>query len=256
MQNFCLVDFGPDEQQGYLLGSRVPEDSPAYSQYLDIGYNQVSKPWRDEAPHYHSVSEEYFVVLQGQIDMLVEGEIVQVKPRELLAMRSEVTHQVIGGSAPIENFLFRVPGGGKDKVLAPAGEPGGRATGQGSKPVLLDIHQRFSEYPLGACLPETHPFFSPLLDFTCVWGVDPALEWAQEQLHVHSVREEYYILLRGSLDFAIGTATVSVRAGQIFGVRPGAVHKVLGGNGPVDLLFVRVPGGRGDKIVCTPPGFA
>jgi hypothetical protein len=42
---------------------------------------------------------------------------------------------------------------------------------------------------------------------------------------------------------------VSVNANQILGVRPGAVHKVVGGKGPADVLFVRVPGGRGDKTV-------
>ena len=79
--------------------------------------------------------------------------------------------------------------------------------------------------------------------------MDPVEEWANEPRHFHTVREEYYIVLKGQLDFEIDSSIVSVCAGEILGVKPPTVHRVIGGEGPVDILFVRVPGGRGDKSV-------
>jgi hypothetical protein len=35
----------------------------------------------------------------------------------------------------------------------------------------------------------------------------------------------------------------------MIGVKPYTVHQVIGGEGPVDVLFFRAPGGRGDKVI-------
>lgn len=250
MSNTCLVRFAGDERHGYILGSRMPPTDPAYSGYLDIGYNNhVSTPWNDEISHFHKGSEEYFIVLQGQINMLVEDRSYPVQPRQLMGIRSGVAHRITGGVPPVQNFLIRVPGGGRDKILLPEGNPNQPISVPYQEPILLNLHQRFTEYPLGACLPKRDPNYSPLLDFTCVWGVDPVQEWANEQRHFHTLREEYYIVLKGRLDFEIDSSIVSACAGEILGVKPPTAHRVIGGEGPVDVLFVRVPGGRGDKIV-------
>ncbi|RPJ48059.1 MAG: cupin domain-containing protein, partial [Chloroflexi bacterium] len=174
-----------------------------------------------------------------------------VEAGHLLGVRAGVPHQVVQVHPPVENFLVRVPGGGGDKRVLKEGEifaaPGERDI------IQIDLRQEHSDYLLGACLPENHPNYSPLLDFTCVFNVDPVEEWKNEQLHYHRVREEYYFVLRGRLDFQIGEATVSVSGGEILGVKPETVHGVIGGQGQVDVLFVRVPGGRGDKVVVGKP---
>ncbi len=245
MPDTCLVSFAGVERHGYILGSRMPRTGPAYTEYLDIGYNHVSTTWNDEISHVHKSSEEYFIVLQGQINMLVEDRCYPVQPGQLIGIRSGVAHRITGGVPPVENFLIRAPGGGQDKILMPDGNPNQPVYVPYQEPLLLDLHQRFTEYPLGGCLPKSHPNYSPLLDFTCVWGVDPVEEWANEQRHFHTVREEYYIVLKGRVAFEIDSSVVSVCAGEILGVKPPTVHRVIGGEGPVDILFVRVPGGRG-----------
>jgi mannose-6-phosphate isomerase-like protein (cupin superfamily) len=250
MENICLVNFAGKEQHDYIIGCRVPQTDPAYSEYLDIGYNHQSFSWHDETSHFHKSSEEYFIVLNGQLDFLIQNRQLSVKPGQLLSIRSGIEHQIIGGLTPIENFLIRVPGGGKDKISLPIRDSRQvTSSSNNTEPVLLNIRQSFTDYLLGGCLPENHVNYSPLLDFTCVWGVDPKSEWKNEQLHFHTLREEYYIVLRGRLDFAIESSTVSVNAGQILGVKPTTTHKVIGGKEPVDILFIRVPGGRGDKII-------
>lgn len=247
--SFYVLDLGNQLRHGYVIGGRLPESEPAYSPLLDVGFNRQDFPWRDAAPHLHTGSEEYFIVLQGRLDLLVCGRSVSIEPYQLVGVRADVPHQVIGGQAPITNFLIHVPGNRADKVILDS--PGSLFSSEYIQNGIMRINLRdpHDDYLLGVCLPSTHANYSPWLDFTCVWGVEPAQEWRHERLHVHSQREEYYFVLNGCLTFELDGSNLSVNAGQIIGVRPGAAHKVVGGTGPVDVLFVRVPGGRGDKTV-------
>lgn len=250
MSSFFLVDLGKRPQHGYIIGGRLSESEPAYSRLVDVGFNRQDFPWRDEMPHLHTNGEEYFIVLEGRLDLEVNGYPVFVEPYQLVGVRANVPHQIIGGQAPIMNFLLRVPGGKTDKVSLNSYEsPVNSLADVDNAVVQINLRQPHDDYTLGACLPPTHPNYSPFLDFTCVWDVEPSHEWRHERLHFHKQREEYYFVLNGSLDFALNGSVISVNASQILGVRPGAVHKVVGGKGPVDVLFVRVPGGRGDKII-------
>jgi mannose-6-phosphate isomerase-like protein (cupin superfamily) len=251
MESICLIDLGDYERHGYIIDTRVAESLPGFSKYLDIGFNRQSVGWRDEIPHLHSNSDEFFIVLRGGINFLINRKIVSVEAGQLLGIRAELSHQVINVRLPIENFLIRVPGGGDDKVTLHDQIPDQPLDNPGSNNgiIKLDLHQDFMEYPIGACLPYNHPNYSPFLDFTCVWGTDPFDEWKNEHLHFHTLRKEYYFILRGRLDFEISGSNLSVSEGQILVVRPPVEHRVAGGCGPVDVLFARVPGGRGDKTV-------
>jgi mannose-6-phosphate isomerase-like protein (cupin superfamily) len=247
MRNYCLVNLGIENRHGYFIGATLPVADPAYSLWLDIGYNRTDHAWQDQSAHFHTDSEEYFIVLRGRIDLEVNGVNLPVLPGWMVGIRAGVPHRIAGVETPVENYLIRVPGGGRDKVLLEAPQSSAKADRLETGVVRLDLHQPHDDYLLGACLPLTHACYSPRLDFTCVWGVDPVEEWRGEKSHFHSLREEYYIVLSGRLDFEIDGNPLSLTAGQVLGTRQGVIHKVTGGKGPVDILFVRVPGGRGDK---------
>ncbi|GEM_PF-5441024 len=249
MNRYFVLDLGQAERHGYVIGGKLPNSDSAYSSLLDIGFNRQSFSWHDEKPHLHKNCEEYFIVLKGSIDFLIENEPVSVKHHELIGIHAGISHQIVGGQAPIENFLVRVPGGMNDKVVLDSFKSMLPASTQTNNFIHIDLRQPHNDYWVGACLPITHTNYSPLLDFTCVWGVDPQIEWQYEKLHFHNQREEYYFLLNGELDFEMDDSIVALSAGQVLGVRPGAIHKVIGGKGSVDVLFVRVPGGRGDKVI-------
>lgn len=247
----CLVDLGREERRGYVLGARLPTDDPAFSPYLDLGFNRLNAGWQDETAHFHTHSDEIFVVVKGEIELLIRGVPVTVAAGQLVGIRAGVAHQVIRVRAPVENYLIRAPGGGADKIeLTGSTQAPADAQSKGMNGVIrVDLRQHFSDYPLGACLPVNHPNYSPFLDFTGVWRADPVAEWKHDVRHWHKTREEYFIVLQGRLDIEVDGSRRSVQAGQILGLRPPAVHKVIGGRGPVSVLFVRVPGGRGDKVV-------
>jgi mannose-6-phosphate isomerase-like protein (cupin superfamily) len=249
MDRYFIVDLGHQERHGYVIGARLPESDPAYSPFLDVGFNRLSSSWKDALPHLHTDSEEYFILLNGRIDILIGDQCFKINRHHLLGVHANMPHQIIGGEAPIENFLIRVPGNGADKVTADSIDGfQEKSMAFNDQVIQIDLKKSHQDYLLGTCLPVTDPNYSSLLDFTCVWDADPEIEWHNEELHYHSQREEYYFVLGGRLNFEIDDSLVSLSAGQILGVRPGTVHRVIGGEGLVDVLFVRVPGGRGDKI--------
>jgi len=57
-----------------------------------------------------------------------------------------------------------------------------------------------------------------MLDFTYVWGVDPAREWKDERAHLHIRREKSYIV-------EADVSVIPIAARQILGVRADAVHR-------------------------------
>ena len=246
MQNYCLVDLNGNDRHGYVIGTRLPKDAPAFSAYLDVGFNRQDKGWQDQTPHVHTASEEFFAVVNGRIDLSINDEIVPVEAGHLVGVRRGVPHQVVAVTTPVESFLIRVPGGGQDKILAQT-----KANSDFAHAGLMqvDLQSNYTDYPLGACLPCGHANYSTFIDFTCVWEVDPNLEWHGEIAHYHQKREEYYIVLKGTLEFEIDGNRLNVGQWQALGVKQGALHRVLGGVGPVNILFVRVPGGRGDKAL-------
>jgi len=97
-------------------------------------------------------------------------------------------------------------------------------------------------------LPTTNPAYSPLWDFWSGWQRS-LITWHGQEFHYHTHAEEYYIVLRGRLDLEVDSQVVSVQPGYLLGVKPGAVHGVIGGQEPIDTFFFRAPGGRGDKTV-------
>jgi mannose-6-phosphate isomerase-like protein (cupin superfamily) len=161
----------------------------------------------------------------------------------LLGVKVKTAHRVVGGQGPIESFSIRIPGNKDDKVVVQKsqGDPH-------DSWFLLDLHAPCADYQAGACLPPTNPAYSPWWDFWSGWQ-QSLITWHGQELHYHTRAEEYYIVLQGRLDLEVEGQVVPVQPGYLLGVKPGAVHGVIGGQEPIDTLFFRVPGGRGDKIV-------
>jgi mannose-6-phosphate isomerase-like protein (cupin superfamily) len=110
------------------------------------------------------------------------------------------------------------------------------------------LHAEASDYQAGECLPPTSAGYSPWWDFWSGWQRSLSTWFGQER-HFHTKPEEYYVVLRGSLELEVQGSVIPVVPGSLVGVRAGAPHVVVGGQEPVDTFLVRVPGGRGDKTL-------
>lgn len=103
-----------------LLSGRVPRDGIGFqSDALQIWYNNTDESWvgAGEMPHYHTESDECFLVLRGELVVEVEGERFTVGPREFCCFPRHVFHAIVEVRPPAETLMIRAPSV-EDKVYA------------------------------------------------------------------------------------------------------------------------------------------
>lgn len=110
-----LPEFNPDPNQksppNILSGHSPPTEQGFQSDDLQIIYNFTNYNWvgNGEESHYHTESDEAFIVLQGQLTVEVEGEIFEIKAREFCCFPKGVFHAVLKVHPPIEALVIRAP---------------------------------------------------------------------------------------------------------------------------------------------------
>lgn len=92
-----------------LSGSQPPDDLAFRSDQLQIWFNRTEETWRDPAPHFHTGSDEIFIVLRGAIVVEGEGERITVGADELCAFPAGVVHSVVAVDPPVESLMIRAP---------------------------------------------------------------------------------------------------------------------------------------------------
>ena len=102
----------PDDAPAYstLLAGHTPVDEAGFqSDRLQIWYNNTSEIWSDPAPHAHMESDECFIVLNGVITFEVDGEQIDIGPREVCFFPKGMYHAIVEVHTPVECFVIRAP---------------------------------------------------------------------------------------------------------------------------------------------------
>jgi quercetin dioxygenase-like cupin family protein len=87
---------------------RFGDNGPKYltkGPNVDIGV-VVLKPGQDFQNHYHTVCEEIFYILEGEIDFYINGDKVPVKPGDMIQCRPRDAHYLINQSDKNFKALF------------------------------------------------------------------------------------------------------------------------------------------------------
>jgi len=93
-----------------LLCGKNPPDSIGFkSEEIQIWYNNTEEEWTDNSPHYHTLSDECFVILKGSLIVEVEGKQMTINEREFCCFPKGIVHSVIKVFPPIEAIMFRAP---------------------------------------------------------------------------------------------------------------------------------------------------
>ena len=108
-----LLDLNdPRNQNTWVIGTppKIQESSYAYSKWVQIAYtNTTTKPSREEEFHSHEESEEYYLVIQGSLQVKVGRKTYHLQPLNLLSIPKKIQHKIIRFDAPLQYFTLRVP---------------------------------------------------------------------------------------------------------------------------------------------------
>jgi len=76
-------------------------------------------PGEDFKAHYHEVMEENFFILEGEVDIVVDGKANHLKPGQLIHIEPKEVHHVINNSGgPVKMVSALAPYMEADKVEA------------------------------------------------------------------------------------------------------------------------------------------
>lgn len=93
-----------------LLSGNSPRDASGFqSTKLQIWYNHTQKAWKDSGLHYHTESDEIFIVLEGTLVVEVEGQRFEVGPREFCCFPAGLPHAIVEVHPPVESLMIRAP---------------------------------------------------------------------------------------------------------------------------------------------------
>ncbi len=87
---------------------RFGDNGPKYltkGPNVDLGV-VVLKPGQDFPNHYHTVCEEIFYILEGEIDFYINDEIVSAKPGDMIQCSPKDTHYLINTSTKDFKAIF------------------------------------------------------------------------------------------------------------------------------------------------------
>jgi mannose-6-phosphate isomerase-like protein (cupin superfamily) len=207
----------------------------------------------------HKDSEEYYILLQGELRFVVAGVAIGLRAREILMVQPRVPHAVLGGKGPIEHFGLRAPAledkqpvGELDEDLPSATEGRGRELREkwGCR-IPLETAENRNCWLIGAGRARFRSCHLILayLDFRTTEAANAGIG-TRHRLHFHEKSWEYYAVFKGTKILRIEDEIVTVEAGDILEVPPHVRHTLHGRHAPYEGFTFRVPVELDDKVDC------
>ncbi len=244
---FSLSQFA--NQTGYLF----------QHEQLALGHTAQAPPWSDPAVHLHQIAEEAYLLLQGQLVFLVGQLTLTLRPGELLLVKPQIPHAIVGGQGKIEHIGLRAPGR-RDKEVV------GEIPGQPLPPTAEATRELGGDWGYRIPLNQPENQTCWLLGFgqsrflsdqmILAWLNFPTFEAANAGLgtrhrpHLHQQSWEYYGVLEGTKTLLLENELVTLSAGELLGVPPGVCHNLHGRQAPYRGFTLRVPIVPGAKVEC------
>lgn len=173
---------------GYIIS---PQDTG--QDLVALGHTALLEPWTDGYVHEHTVSEEYYFLLQGTLNFIVADMALTLRPREILMIKPKVPHAITGGAGLIEHFGIRAPALSDKRILGeipsvqPIAESGRRELrGEWGCRIPLDLpkHQNCWLIGAGSALFESNHLILAYLNFPTSEAANAGLG-ARHCLHYH-----------------------------------------------------------------------
>jgi mannose-6-phosphate isomerase-like protein (cupin superfamily) len=206
----------------------------------------------------HGISEEYLFLRQGTLRFWIAGLSLSLRASELLMVRPEIPHAIVGGDGPIEHFGIRAPAPPDRQSVGPIPQdlPGLSSEDQrelcqdwGCRVSLSDPHNQDC-WLIGLWQARFRSAHLSLayLDFPTYEAANAGLG-TRHRLHLHRQSWEYYVVLEGIKTLLIEDQQVTLEPGELLEVPPGVRHALYGREAPYKGFTLRVPV-LDDKVDC------
>ncbi len=247
-------------RSGYIIDA----SHGAPHELVAVCHSASVTPWADPAIHLHENSEEYYFLLQGKLHFLVAGTSLTLRPKEILMVKAQVPHAIVGGEGLIEHFGIRAPAprdkqptGEIPQELPPVVEERERELRRDwgyRMPLEAARNQNCWLIGVGVARFQSSHLIMAFLNFPTTEAANAGVG-TRNRPHLHEKSWEHYAVLKGSKTLLIEDELVKIKAGEILAVSPQVCHTLYNRQAPYEGFTFRVPIlGSSDKVECNLPG--
>ncbi len=244
-------------RSGYVIGA----SAGAAHELAALGHTASVAPWSDPLVHLHEQAEECYLLLAGELRLLVGTSVVLLAPREMLVVKPQVPHAVVGGAGLVEHIGLRAPAlqdkqivGEIPQELPPAIEGDERELRRdwGYRiPLGAAENQNCWLLGFGAARFQSAHLILAYINFPTAEAANAGMG-TRHRPHLHQESWEYYVALQGARTLWVDEQTVTIEAGEILEVPPNTCHTLYGRQPPFEGFLFRVPLLKSsDKVECS-----
>ncbi|MFX1572175.1 MAG: cupin domain-containing protein [Promethearchaeota archaeon] len=246
----------------WYLSSNKNIDDKAYSPHLQLRCSNYVDPWEDKSSHYHSKSQEIFILLDGELWMMLDGEPYTILRNNLLLVQPGVPHMIIGGRTKIRHFVLKVPHQedkwiqhneniNYDTIKVKMAENHYKSDIDGLKGFFADLNdKKFQNNWLlgyGEAIYKTKHLCLAYMDLKCEQVYNEMNHI--ETYHFHEESTEWYFTIKGQQKFLIDNKEISVDPGYLLRMPEKTPHLLLSYSYPFEGITLRTPAIPNDKII-------
>jgi mannose-6-phosphate isomerase-like protein (cupin superfamily) len=257
--------FNLNELNGWIIGSDFDKNTPYHSSLLQLGRTNYLYPWKDPKFHYHTKSIEVYLVIHGELWILIDEIAVKLKEKSMLLVQPGTFHAVIGGKGLIQHYGMKIPSEGDKKVI-------NEDNADYEKLIKSISNSSFNERPYSQLDPKLG-FVADLKEKNNInkwliglWDVKYETEKFcfayinletleeknahshQDHLHYHTKSTEWYFTFNNSQELLVKNQKVVVPEGFLLKIPKGVHHKQLSLSFPFEGATIRTPI-LNDKII-------
>lgn len=243
-------------KSGYIIGPGTPY---VRQNLIAIGHTDSIPPWCDPAAHLHVGSDEYFILRSGMLKFSIADQLISLKPNEIMMIKAQVPHAIVGGEGPISHIGIRAPSLKDKQITGKIPERSISLSNDNIRELRCDWGNRI-------------PLKDPRNQNCWLIGFDQARFLSQHIIlaymnyrtnqeanagigtrrrpHLHQHSWEYYLVLSGSETLRVADEYITVNPGEILEIPPGVCHVLHGCDAPFEAFTMRVPIGPYDKVEC------
>jgi mannose-6-phosphate isomerase-like protein (cupin superfamily) len=234
------------DRSGGIVDSRV---TPVPHTLFGIGHTAFIPPWKDPCVHLHRQSEEFYLLLHGELRLYINGAFVDLQPNELLMVLPQAPHAVVDGQGRIEYFGFRAPSLEDKQIVSdiPPWSPNSGPTERELKadwgcriPLSAAENQNCWLFGWGAAKHPSRHLILAYLNFPTIEMANAGIG-TRLRMHYHLKSWEYYVAIKGKKVLQIEEELVNVDTGEILEVPPGVRHNIYRREAPYEGFTIRVP---------------
>ncbi|UCC18139.1 MAG: cupin domain-containing protein [Promethearchaeota archaeon] len=259
--NYFLYNLNNVGIQWYLGCNRNVDDM-TYSPYLQLRCSNFVDPWEDIYSHYHSESQEIFILLEGELWMLVNNKPFTMLKNNLLLVQPGVPHMIIGGKPKIRHFVLKVPhqkdewiksneNVNYDTIKVKMAESHFKNEVDSLIGFFADLNEKKCQnnwlLGYGEAVYQTKRLCLAYMDFRS--EKDYIENNHNETYHYHKVTTEWYLTIKGQQKLLIGNKEISIRPGYLLRIPEKTPHLLLSYSYPFEGITLRTPAIPNDKII-------